>query len=58
LSAREWQHLGEDTGSLYRGARLTQAVEWAAAHAEDLDVLESAFEDAPTKVYGHHHQPD
>ncbi|MBV9323766.1 MAG: hypothetical protein JO352_08280, partial [Chloroflexi bacterium] len=43
LAAREWRRLGEDSGSLYRGARLTQAVEWAAAHTEDLNPQENAF---------------
>jgi hypothetical protein len=35
-AAREWERLGHDSGSLYRGARLTQADEWAKDHAADL----------------------
>jgi WD40 repeat protein/ABC-type branched-subunit amino acid transport system substrate-binding protein/DNA-binding SARP family transcriptional activator len=42
-AAREWDRLGHESGSLYRGARLTQADEWANEHAEDLGSLERGF---------------
>ena len=49
-AAREWQRLGGDADSLYRGARLTQAVEWADEHVDDLSSLERAFLDAATRA--------
>jgi WD40 repeat protein/ABC-type branched-subunit amino acid transport system substrate-binding protein/DNA-binding SARP family transcriptional activator len=49
-AAREWQRLGHDAGSLYRGARLTQATEWVNEHAEDLSPLAGAFLDASGKA--------
>jgi WD40 repeat protein/ABC-type branched-subunit amino acid transport system substrate-binding protein/DNA-binding SARP family transcriptional activator len=42
-AAREWVRLDHDSGSLYRGARLKQADEWASEHAEDLGDLERSF---------------
>jgi WD40 repeat protein/DNA-binding SARP family transcriptional activator len=45
-AAQEWDKLNRDVGALYRGVRLAQAVEWADAHADDLNVLERAFLDA------------
>jgi WD40 repeat protein/ABC-type branched-subunit amino acid transport system substrate-binding protein/DNA-binding SARP family transcriptional activator len=42
-AAREWERLGHESGSLYRGARLTQADEWANEHGEDLGDLERGF---------------
>ena len=42
-AAREWQALGGDAGALYRGARLAQAREWAAANDERLNEAERAF---------------
>jgi len=45
-AAQEWDKLNRDVGALYRGARLAQAVEWADAHADDLNVLERAFLEA------------
>jgi WD40 repeat protein/transcriptional regulator with XRE-family HTH domain len=42
-AAREWAVLGGDAGALYRGARLAQAREWAAANDERLNAAERAF---------------
>ncbi len=42
-AAREWQGLGRDAGALYRGARLAQAREWAAANDDRLNTAERAF---------------
>ncbi len=45
-AAQEWDRLGRDPSGLYRGARLAQAVEWAAMHPETVNVLERDFLDA------------
>ncbi len=45
-AAQEWDKLNRDADALYRGARLAQALEWADAHADDLNVPERAFLDA------------
>jgi WD40 repeat protein/transcriptional regulator with XRE-family HTH domain len=45
-AALEWDALGRDVGSLYRGARLAQALEWAASHPDDVNLLEQAFLEA------------
>ena len=45
-TAQEWNELGCDPGGLYRGARLAQAVEWAEAHADDMNPLEREFLEA------------
>jgi hypothetical protein len=45
-AAKEWQAAGRDPGELYRGARLTAALEWARDHRADLNDLERAFLDA------------
>ena len=42
-AAQEWAVLGRDPGGLYRGARLAQALEWAKAHAGEVNQLELAF---------------
>jgi WD40 repeat protein len=42
-TAQEWQIANHEPGGLYRGARLAQAKEWAAAHAEDMNDLERTF---------------
>ena len=38
--------LGRESDVLYRGARLTQAQEWAGLHSEDMNALERGFLDA------------
>jgi len=45
-AAREWEQSGRDPGELYRGARLTGALDWARDHHADLNQLERAFLDA------------
>jgi WD40 repeat protein len=45
-AAREWDAAGRDPGELYRGARLTGALDWAATHDTDLNQLEREFLDA------------
>jgi len=45
-AAQAWDELDRDPGELYRGARLSQAAEWAAQHAGELNTLERAFLDA------------
>ena len=44
-AAQEWQKLSKDSGELYRGTRLAQALEWAAqpGHANELNALEQEF---------------
>ena len=42
-AAQEWERMGHDDGMLYRGARLAQALEWAAGHAGDLNLQEQGF---------------
>jgi WD40 repeat protein/DNA-binding SARP family transcriptional activator len=45
-AAREWEQSGRDPGELYRGARLTGALDWAHEHHADLNQLERAFLEA------------
>ena len=45
-SAREWVSSGRDAGELYRGTRLTSALEWADGHQPELNRLERDFLDA------------
>lgn len=42
-AALAWQKLGREPGSLYRGARLAEASEYAEGHAEVLNPLEREF---------------
>jgi WD40 repeat protein/DNA-binding SARP family transcriptional activator len=42
-SSHTWDEGGRDAADLYRGARLTSALEWADQHAADLNDLEQAF---------------
>jgi WD40 repeat protein len=44
-AAREWEQAGRDPGELYRGARLTGALDWAREHRDDLNRLERQFLD-------------
>jgi len=44
-SASDWAARERDPAELYRGARLAGAVDWCAAHAEELDELEREFVD-------------
>jgi WD40 repeat protein/transcriptional regulator with XRE-family HTH domain len=45
-SAQEWNTFEREPDLLYRGARLTQAQEWAAAHQDAMNQLEREFLDA------------
>jgi WD40 repeat protein len=45
LAAKEWEAVGHDPSTLYRGARLTGALDWATEHAPDLNQLERHFLD-------------
>jgi hypothetical protein len=45
-SAREWAARDHDPGELYRGARLSAALEWTAHHAGQLSQREREFIDA------------
>lgn len=49
-SAAEWDRGGRDAGDLYRGVRLTAAMEWAAERGLDLADAERAFLDASRKA--------
>jgi WD40 repeat protein/DNA-binding SARP family transcriptional activator len=42
-TAAEWNRAGRDPGELYRGARLSAAIDWAADHAPDLNRIEHEF---------------
>ena len=42
-TARDWNAHGRDPGGLYRGTRLTAAIEWADAHGDLLDAVEREF---------------
>jgi hypothetical protein len=42
-STRLWDEAGRDPADLYRGARLTAALEWAEPHEADLNDLEGEF---------------
>ncbi len=44
-AAQDWENLSRDSGVLYRGAPLAQALEWAAqpGHAVELNPLEQEF---------------
>jgi WD40 repeat protein len=45
-AARAWDADARDPGGLYRGARLTGALEWRATHEGQLNATERAFLDA------------
>ena len=42
-AAQEWAAFNRAPDVLYRGARLTQAREWASSHKEEMNVLEHQF---------------
>jgi WD40 repeat protein/DNA-binding SARP family transcriptional activator len=45
-AAHEWERLQRDEGTLYSGARLTEALEWRATRRGPLNPLEQQFLDA------------
>ena len=42
-AAGQWADSGRDTAELYRGARLSAALDWAALHGRELNELEREF---------------
>jgi WD40 repeat protein/DNA-binding SARP family transcriptional activator len=44
-AARDWEAGGQDPAELYRGARLSAALDWVAGHERDLNERERAFVD-------------
>jgi DNA-binding SARP family transcriptional activator/WD40 repeat protein len=42
-SAREWDASGRDAGELYRGARLSSALDWTGEHEAELNPVEQEF---------------
>ena len=42
-SARDWEATDHDPGDLYRGARLTGALDWAGQHTDELTPTERRF---------------
>ena len=49
-AAHEWELLERDAGSVYRGARLAQAREWAILHPNSLNTGERAFIEASNEL--------
>jgi hypothetical protein len=49
-AAKEWELMQRDPNLLFRGARLAQAVEWAAANQDDLGAREREFLDASKAI--------
>jgi WD40 repeat protein/class 3 adenylate cyclase len=45
-TAREWEARGQDTAELYRGARLSAALDWTTEHTLELNELEREFVNA------------
>ncbi len=45
-SAREWAATGREASELYRGQRLSAALEWASTRGDELNDVERAFLDA------------
>jgi WD40 repeat protein/class 3 adenylate cyclase len=52
-AAHEWELLERDAGSVYRGARLAQAREWAILHPNSLNARERAFIEASNELEQH-----
>jgi WD40 repeat protein/transcriptional regulator with XRE-family HTH domain len=42
-TSQEWEILSREPDVLYRGARLAQALEWAASHQDEMNELEREF---------------
>ena len=49
-AAKEWDDTARDTGELYRGARLTSAIDWTTDHNLELNELERSFLSASREV--------
>ena len=39
-ATQEWESLGHDSGALYRGARLAEALEWRTTNEASLNTVE------------------
>ena len=50
--SREWDAGGRDPGDLYRGARLTAALDWSAQHQDELSPVEQEFIEASRGAAG------
>jgi len=48
--ANDWLKLGRDTGSLYRGVRLQQTLEWVKSNADLISLAEQEFLDASQRI--------
>jgi WD40 repeat protein/basic membrane lipoprotein Med (substrate-binding protein (PBP1-ABC) superfamily) len=42
-AAQQWEAMERDEGELYRGGRLSQALEWGEGHADEMNRLEQEF---------------
>ena len=51
-AARDWDARGGDAADVYRGARLAAALEWRAAHEQELNQSERAFLDVSRAAAG------
>jgi WD40 repeat protein/DNA-binding SARP family transcriptional activator/energy-coupling factor transporter ATP-binding protein EcfA2 len=51
-ASREWDAGGRDSGDLYRGARLTAALDWSAQHRHELSPVEREFVGASRSAAG------
>ncbi|MGN6473907.1 MAG: WD40 repeat domain-containing protein, partial [Mycobacteriales bacterium] len=49
-SAKTWQAQGQEGSDVYRGARLSAALEWSGQHGSDLNDLERSFLNASREV--------
>ena len=52
-AAQEWERLGRDSGSLYRGARLLQAIDQTTSQGDELGPLEQTFLQASVEIAEH-----
>ncbi|MGB0385074.1 MAG: CHAT domain-containing protein [Ardenticatenaceae bacterium] len=48
--AQEWEKLNRDTGALYRGVMLNQALEWAKTHKDQLNHQERLYLDTSKEL--------
>jgi DNA-binding SARP family transcriptional activator/WD40 repeat protein len=52
IATRAWQDAGRPASDLYRGARLQAALDWRAAHPDDVSAAENEFLDAAEAAAG------
>ena len=53
LAAADWDGAGATPGELYRGVRLSSALDWAAEHGDELNALEREFLEASRMASEH-----